>query len=222
MRKRFCTDVAEPSAPTSDSVWQPEQWSRNSTAPAWYWLDLATPIPCDPQALTPTAIPSAATALRAIFATRLMRAQMIRIMLAQMLKATRPLLGAACSRGRALLLAAALAALAGGCGAGPATQSGSLLRLRIDEYHISPESVRIHAGEIRIELSNRGVLDHEVEVSVFGGTRLYVLTPTARPGHVVFSRLFSLRPGTYRLFDPTANYADLGAYGTLAVLPRGA
>jgi hypothetical protein len=23
----------DPSAPTADSVWQPEQWSRNSTAP---------------------------------------------------------------------------------------------------------------------------------------------------------------------------------------------
>ena len=25
--------VAEPSAPTTASVWQPEQWSRNRTAP---------------------------------------------------------------------------------------------------------------------------------------------------------------------------------------------
>ena len=30
---RLAMLVAEPCAPTTDSVWQPEQWSRNSTAP---------------------------------------------------------------------------------------------------------------------------------------------------------------------------------------------
>ena len=35
VRTRFCTELADPSAPTTDSVWHPEQWSRNSTAPAW-------------------------------------------------------------------------------------------------------------------------------------------------------------------------------------------
>ncbi len=33
VRTRFLMLVAEPCAPTTDSVWQPEQWSRNSTAP---------------------------------------------------------------------------------------------------------------------------------------------------------------------------------------------
>jgi len=33
VRTRFLMFVAEPCAPTTDSVWQPEQWLRNSTAP---------------------------------------------------------------------------------------------------------------------------------------------------------------------------------------------
>ena len=33
VRRRSLMLVAEPSAPTVDSVWQPEQWSRKITAP---------------------------------------------------------------------------------------------------------------------------------------------------------------------------------------------
>jgi hypothetical protein len=149
-----------------------------------------------------------------------MRAQMIRIMLARMLIWRRLLAAAATPRRRALPLVGVLGALLAGCGGGTVTERGAVLKLRIDEYHISPEPVRIQAGVLRVELTNTGVLDHEVDLSVFGGTHLYGVTPTARPGRTVFSRPFRLRPGTYRLFDPVANYADLGAYGTLIVLPR--
>jgi hypothetical protein len=141
-------------------------------------------------------------------------------MLAEMLKARRLPDGRRTLCGRALLLVGVLGVLLAGCGGGAATQRGAVLKLRIDEYHISPGSVRIHAGVLRIELTNSGVLDHEVEVSVFDGTHLYALTPTAHPGQTVLSSPFALRPGTYRLYDPVANYADLGAYGTLKALRR--
>src|SRR6185437_6612762 len=47
---RLAMLVAEPWAPTTLSVWQPEQWSRKSTAPRWYGLSLATCTPWEPQA----------------------------------------------------------------------------------------------------------------------------------------------------------------------------
>src|ERR1700722_820996 len=70
---RFLMLLAEPCAPTTPSVWQPEQWSRNRTAPRRYGLDLATLIPCDPHAPSATAGASRSATVAAIFALRLMR-----------------------------------------------------------------------------------------------------------------------------------------------------
>jgi hypothetical protein len=110
----------------------------------------------------------------------------------------------------ALLLAAALA----GCGQTSATIHTRLLRLRVTEYVITPESVRMPAGEVRIEATDEGVLVHEVAIADADG-HILAQTGAIFPGHSVTTRPFLLAPGTYRVYDPGANYADLGAYGSL-------
>jgi hypothetical protein len=169
-------------------------------------------MPCEPQALIPTAAARAAATLTRIFATRLMRAEMIRIMTPVMLlraSATAP-------RWRLLALALIVAATLGGCGESSATYHSSVLTLRVSEYEISPESVRMPAGAVRIRLTNDGVLVHEVAIAN-GDGRIVGQTGTVFPGHTATSAQFTLAPGTYRMYDPGANYADLGAYGSLSV-----
>ncbi|HEX2703090.1 MAG TPA: hypothetical protein VHM72_06635 [Solirubrobacteraceae bacterium] len=123
------------------------------------------------------------------------------------------------SRAFGLLLALAIALALCGCGESSASYSSSLLRLRVGEYEISPESVHMLAGEVRIRLVNDGVLVHEVAVADSDG-RILKQTGAVFPGHTVTTTAFRLPPGRYRVYDPGANYADLGAYGALAVVGR--
>jgi hypothetical protein len=157
-------------------------------------------MPCEPQALIVTAAAQATAALAAIFPTRLMRAKMIRIMTPAM--AARLL--------APLVLAAALA----GCGQTSATIHTRMLRLRVTEYVITPESVRMPAGEVRIQASDDGVLVHEIAIAN-GDGHIVAQTGAIFPGHTVTTAPFALAAGRYRLYDPGANYADLGAYGSV-------
>jgi hypothetical protein len=117
----------------------------------------------------------------------------------------------------ALLLAVVLGVTLCGCGRAGVTYHSALLRLRVGEYQISPETVAIGAGTIRIELTNGGVLAHQVALA--GGTSgsFFEQTATVFPGHTTITRPFTIAAGRYRMYDPGANYADLGAYGTLTV-----
>jgi hypothetical protein len=157
----------------------------------------------EPQALIATAAAHARTALAAIFPTRLMRAQMIRIMTPAM--AARLL--------AALLLATAIA----GCGQTSATYRSGWLRLRVGEYVITPEAVRMPGGPVRLRVTNDGVLVHEVAVAN-GDGHIVGQTGAIFPGRTVTTKPFVLTPGSYRVYDPGANYADLGAYGSLRVV----
>jgi len=125
------------------------------------------------------------------------------------------------SRARALgtMLTLALALVACGCGASSASYTSSILRLRVGEYEISPESVHMFAGRLRMRVTNDGVLVHEVAVANADGI-IVDQTGAVFPGRTVTTHGFDLAPGTYRIYDPGANYADLGAYGSLAVVAR--
>jgi hypothetical protein len=107
-----------------------------------------------------------------------------------------------------LISASALA----GCG-GTTFEPPPTLTLRIDEFTITPDSVAITAGRERLVVHNSGVLVHELEIAQ--GTHLVAVTPPALPGKTVSTHPFTIAPGRYRIFDPIANYSDLGAYGTL-------
>jgi len=123
-------------------------------------------------------------------------------------------------RHRAVVLSLVLAGALCGCSRTAVTVHSALLRLRVGEYQISPESVRIDAGLIRIELTDDGVLAHQVAVAGGRSGSFYEVTSTVFPGHTTLTEPFTIAPGQYRLYDPGANYADLGAYGTLTVLAR--
>src|ERR1700752_424132 len=60
--RRLVITVAEPWAPTTDSVWQREQRSRNSTAPWWYGLELEILIGLEPHPAASSAPPVSAIA----------------------------------------------------------------------------------------------------------------------------------------------------------------
>jgi hypothetical protein len=128
-------------------------------------------------------------------------------------------LAAARRRARLLIAPLVLIAALGGCGESSATDHGSLLALSVGEYQITPESVQLQAGTVRIRLHNDGVLVHEVAVANADG-QILGQTAAVFPGHTATSKAFALTPGTYRVYDPGANYADLGAYGSLTVASR--
>ena len=124
----------------------------------------------------------------------------------------------------ALLAACTLPVLAVGCGADePVAVEGRTLRLRLDEYRIMPQDVRVEPGRLRIVATNVGRLTHNVKivrqdeqdleapVEEMGGTR------TTQPGESAAVTFESLEPGEYRLACTIANHDDLGQYGTLEV-----
>ena len=113
--------------------------------------------------------------------------------------------------------------LAAGCADEAREVQGRTLRLRLDEYRIVPQDVRVRAGRLDIVATNAGRLTHNVKVVrededdreapavEIGGTR------TAQPGESARARIAALRPGRYRLECTIANHDDLGQYGELVV-----
>jgi hypothetical protein len=133
-----------------------------------------------------------------------------------------------------LALAGALALLAGGCGSQLVKIDSSVLRVRIDEYSITPQNVQMHAGRMKITAVNTGILTHNVRVElehpasdgsplvpgcVPAGTLTGCGTPIIQPGQKQTSPKLTLPAGRYKLVDTIANHADLGDYGTLTVVP---
>jgi hypothetical protein len=121
-----------------------------------------------------------------------------------------------------LVVLGALALLPVGCGSHLVKVDSTVVRLRVDEYSITPQLVQVHPGRIKIVVVNTGILTHNVRVesehpnsagnpAVLGGTGV------AQPGQKVTSPKLTLAPGSYRLVDTIANHADLGDYGTLIV-----
>lgn len=119
----------------------------------------------------------------------------------------------------AVLVALALTVAACGSDDEPVDRRDTL-SVRLDEYRISPQEVRVQAGRLRVIASNEGVLTHNLSLqSVDGedeqGDALVALrTDTAHPGETVRDSAVLL-PGRYRMVCTIANHDDLGQYGTL-------
>jgi len=116
----------------------------------------------------------------------------------------------------------ALLALAG-CGAGPETvEPGSIVRIRVNEYHLVPQKIRVSGPVVRLIVTDIGRLTHNVKVfsltqkDLDGTPFLLGGTNTAHPGETMSATL-RLAPGTYRIACTIANHDDLGEHGLLIV-----
>jgi hypothetical protein len=115
-----------------------------------------------------------------------------------------------------------------GCGGGPsyAHDRDGVLRITLDEYRIRPENFVVPAGRVRLDVTNRGRLTHNLVVEAFEHKtgeepKLYGRTDTLHPGqHGAEQQPIVLRPGKYRLTCSIANHDDLGQYGELKVVSR--
>jgi hypothetical protein len=101
--------------------------------------------------------------------------------------------------------------------------SGNTLRVKLDEYRIQPQNVRMKAGRIHLEATNEGRLTHNlvVESITTDPTKqiVYGRTDTAHPGETVKERdPITLEPGRYRIADSIGNHENLGQYGTLTLV----
>ena len=130
-------------------------------------------------------------------------------------------------RSPAMFAAALLAVAVGGCGADPAPVNvrDSTVTLKVSEYAIRPQVVRVRSGPIHLVARDVGILTHDVRVLGQPNDRRgpsfdYGGTPTAHPGDVVRTTApIVLAPGRYRLVDTIADHAPLGTTGTLIVTP---
>lgn len=142
---------------------------------------------------------------------------------------------------RATLALLGAAVVFSGCNAEPATvtDNDAVLRLKLDEYSITPQNLRVIATSVPMELkivaTNVGRLTHTVKVERIAkddapdseGVPAPSLTVdgspgNAAPGEVVRTlpeRPILLEPGEYRLVDTIGNHENLGAYGTLTIEP---
>jgi hypothetical protein len=128
------------------------------------------------------------------------------------------------SRSCALMAVLGAATMAAGCSGEPAAVpvSGNTLRVKLDEYRIQPQNVRMKAGRIHLVAVNEGRLTHNlvVESITDDPTKqvVYGRTDTAHPGQTVRERdSITLKPGRYRLADTIGNHENLGQYGELTV-----
>jgi len=120
-----------------------------------------------------------------------------------------------------------LAALATGCGEKTVHVRGDTVRLRLEEYRMVPQQIRIDGPRVRIVATDAGILTHNVKL--FSTTKtdsegkpiqIGDGTPTAHPGETVTSTVLTLPPGRYRLACSIANHDDLGLHGNLIVSGR--
>src|SRR4051794_32823074 len=129
---------------------------------------------------------------------------------------------------RALASLAMLAFAVAGCG-GEETDHvrGGVVRLRLEEYRMVPQKVRVDTTRVRIVATDAGILTHNVKI--FSSTKtdsegkpiqIGTGTPTAHPGETVSSKVLTLEPGRYRLACSIANHDDLGLHGVLIVSGR--
>jgi plastocyanin len=121
-------------------------------------------------------------------------------------------------------VALALAVLTPACGEDdPVTLEGRTLRLKLDEYRITPQDVRVSAGRLRIVATNVGRLTHNVKIVRQDSTDLEAPveeidgTRSTQPGESTSVTIAELEPGEYRLACTIGNHDDLGQYGTLVV-----
>ena len=128
------------------------------------------------------------------------------------------------TRKRLILVPLAALALLAGCGdEEPVEVDGRTVRVRLDEYRITPQNVQVKEGRLRFVATNIGRLTHNLHVvkqdeddleeapTEIDGTR------TAQPNETETVTIDFLAAGEYRMICTIANHDDLGQYGKLIV-----
>ncbi|MGH2946430.1 MAG: cupredoxin domain-containing protein [Solirubrobacteraceae bacterium] len=115
------------------------------------------------------------------------------------------------------IVAAAFAALAvAGCGgAGPTVRErDGRVAIVLDDFSISPQRVRVPAGEVAFDVVNRGRAGHNFRLKRGEGepVKLTTLLPGDRE-----RAAGRVRRGDYKMVCTVANHEELGMYGTLVV-----
>lgn len=125
-----------------------------------------------------------------------------------------------------LLLPAAIASLLlAGCGGSAAIRkSDRELDLTLSEYRITPQTVSVPAGRLRIVAHNRGILTHNVELERgtldSGEHSVLSIVHTLLPGASAAVLTGPLAPGRYLLVSSVDNQTTLGMAASLVVRPR--
>jgi Cupredoxin-like domain len=107
-----------------------------------------------------------------------------------------------------------MVSLAAGCSRTVAVGSGQVLHVALTEYRLSPDRVRVPAGELTIVVRNLGRLTHNLALS--RNTKTQVQTKPIPPGSRAQLTVI-LTPGTYVLNSTLFSDQALGLYGTLIV-----
>lgn len=142
--------------------------------------------------------------------------------------------------------AAGLAVALTGCAGEPGAviDKDAVLRVKVDEYRITPQNITVQATtvpqRIKIVATNVGKLTHTVKIerieenvaepddeAVVTNLNLADIigdqAGNAPPGGQARSgedgNDIMLEPGEYRLADSIGSHENLGAYGTLTILP---
>jgi plastocyanin len=114
-------------------------------------------------------------------------------------------------------LALVIAALAvAGCGdAGPPVREDTSFTVRLDDYLMRPQQVRVPKGRrLNVTVINRGRLGHTFRIRSVN--RNVLAMTTIRPGQQS-SRDVRLAAGHYTMYCVLANHEELGMHGTLTV-----
>ena len=84
------------------------------------------------------------------------------------------------------------------------------------EFSYSLSRRKVKAGEVIVELVNRGQDAHDLDIERVGSTHVFHF-PKVQPGQVV-DRELRLRPGRYRLWCAIADHKERGMHATLRVV----
>jgi predicted small secreted protein len=101
-----------------------------------------------------------------------------------------------------------------GCGTTTTVGTGRTLQIALNEYRVTPQSVRAQTGPLTIFVHNYGRLTHDLVISLDGRTEA-ATTPIA-PGQTQELDA-ALAPGRYLMASSVLSDQALGAYGSLTV-----
>lgn len=122
----------------------------------------------------------------------------------------------------ALLAAVVSLALADRGGPAPVAVRGHSFEVTLSDYAITPQTLSVPGGEVRIVVRNSGILTHNLTLeyeqdNANGEPRVIASTHGVAPGGTAAIATLSLGAGRYRMVSTLANQADLGMTGTLLV-----